>query len=86
MKVNQYTPKILYYNLIPTTDSQNLDVNKELVLDKKLIGNNEINIKTSRYAGQTDVIVTTTSEFTYDLDKYFSKEMLIFINSKYCYH
>ena len=70
LKVNQYTPKILYYNLIPTTDSQNLDINKELVLDKKLIGNNEINIKTSRYAGQTDVIVTTTSEFTYDLDKY----------------
>ena len=70
LKVNQYTPKILYYNLIPTTDSQNLDINKELVLDKKLIGNNEINIKTSRYAGQYDVLATTSSEFTFDVDKY----------------
>ena len=70
LKVNQYTPKILYYNLVPNTASDNPDINSEMVLDAKLEGNNTINIKTSRYAGQFNVLANSDNTFTYDLEKY----------------
>ena len=70
LKVNQYTPKILYYNLIANTASDNPDINKEMVLDKELEGNNTINIKSSRFDGQFDVLADSDRTFTYNLQKY----------------
>ena len=70
LKVNQYTPKILYYNLIANTSSQNPDINKEMVLDTELEANNSINIKDSRYAGQFNVLANSNTTFTYDIAKY----------------
>ena len=67
---NNNTPDILYYNLVANTDSSNPDVNKELVLDKGIIGNNSLNFKNSRYDGQFNVIANSDNTFTYDLDKF----------------
>ena len=53
---NNNTPKILYYNLVANTSTDNPDINKELVLDKEIIGNNSINFKDSRYAGQFNIL------------------------------
>ena len=70
LTVNQYTPKILYYNLVPTTSDNNPVVNKELVLDTKLDDNNTISIRTSRYQGRFNVLANTPNTFQYDLDRY----------------
>ena len=70
LKVNQYTPKILYYNIIANTSTDNPQVNKELVLDTKIQGNNTINIKTSRYEGKFKIIANSDNTFVYDLDRY----------------
>ncbi len=67
---NQNTPKILYYNLVANTDSDNPDVNNELVLDKEIIGNNSITFRDSRYAGQFNILANSDNTFTYDLDRF----------------
>jgi len=71
---NQNTPKILYYNLVANTDSDNPDVNKELVLDKEIIGNNSINFRNSRYSGQFNVLANSDNTFVYDLDRFPEEE------------
>ena len=67
---NQNTPKILYYNLVANTSSDNPDINKELVLDKEIIGNNSISFRDSRYAGQFNILANSTNTFTYNLNRY----------------
>ena len=67
---NENTPKILYYNVVPTTSDNNPAVNKELVLDTKIIGNNTISIRESRFAGNYDVLANSNNTFEYDLDEY----------------
>jgi len=70
LTVNQYTPKVLYYNLVANTSVDNLQVNKELVLDTKIEGNNLISIKGSRYAGQFSILATSPNTFEYDIKQY----------------
>ena len=70
LKINQYTPKILYYNLVANTATQNPDINKEMVLDTELEGNNTLNVKESRYAGTFNILANSDRTFTYDLPKY----------------
>ena len=67
---NQNTPKILYYNIVANTSTDNPDINKELVLDKGIEGNNTINFRESRYAGQFNILANSDNTFTYDLDRY----------------
>ena len=71
---NQNTPKILYYNLVANTSSDNPDINKELVLDREIIGNNSINFRDSRYAGQFNILTNSTNTFTYDLNRFPEEE------------
>ena len=67
---NENTPKILYYNIVPTTSDDNPDVNKELVLDKGIEGNNSVSIRGSRYAGRHKILANSKNTFTYNLDRY----------------
>jgi len=67
---NQNTPKILYYNLVANTSSDNPDINKELVLDQEIEGNNTLLFKDSRYSGSFNVIANSANTFTYDLDTF----------------
>ena len=67
---NQNTPKILYYNLVANTSTDNPDINKELVLDRGIDGNNTINFRESRYAGQYNILANSDNTFTYDLSRY----------------
>jgi len=71
---NQNTPRLLYYNLVANTSSDNPDINKELVLDKEIIGNNSISFKDSRYAGQFNILANSTNTFTYDLNRFPEEE------------
>ena len=74
MTYNQNTPKILYYNLVANTSSDNPDINKELVLDREIDGNNTLTFKESRYSGQFNVLANSDNTFTYDLNRFPEEE------------
>jgi hypothetical protein len=66
--VNQNTPKTLYYKLIPIYDGTNLPDTKKLINeDLEVISNNEIEVKKSQYNGIYDVVVGSSTSFTYNL-------------------
>jgi hypothetical protein len=66
--VNENTPKTLYYKLIPIYDGTNLPDTKKLINeDLEVISNNEIEVKKSQYNGIYDVVVGSSTSFTYNL-------------------
>ena len=68
LSVNENTPKTLYYKLIPIYDGTNLPDTKKLINeDLEVISNNEIEVKKSQYNGIYDVIVGSSTSFTYNL-------------------
>jgi hypothetical protein len=69
-KVNENTPNILYYKLVPIRTSDNLLGNKEIVVDDSVDLNNQIIIKNSNYSGKFTVSNYTQNTFSYNLNKY----------------
>ena len=68
LSVNENTPKTLYYKLIPIYDGTNLPDTKKLINeDLEVISNNKIEVKKSQYNGIYDVIVGSSTSFTYNL-------------------
>ena len=69
LSINQNTPQNLYYNLIPIYEG-NLPENKKLINeDREVLLNNEIQINQSRYNGVYNIIVGSSTSFTYDVTK-----------------
>jgi hypothetical protein len=69
LSVNENTPENLYYNLIPIYDG-NLPENKKLITeDREVLSNNEIQVLNSQYKGEYNVIVGSSTSFTYDIAK-----------------
>jgi hypothetical protein len=67
LNINNLTPKNIYYNLIPIYNG-NLPDNKRLInFDSEVISNNELKIQSSLYNGQYDIIVGTSTSFTYTI-------------------
>ena len=65
--VNDETPKNLYYNFTPVNlEFINL-LKKEIIIDKDIIGNNKINVNSSKYSG--DFVLTSAGGtiFGYDI-------------------
>ena len=68
LSVNENTPKTLYYKLIAIYDGTNLHGTKKLINeDLEVISNNEIEVKKSQYNGIYDVVVGSSTSFTYNL-------------------
>ena len=68
LKINENTPRILYYKLIPIYDGTSLPDNKKLINeDLEVTSNNEIEVKKSQYNGIYDVVVGSNTSFTYNL-------------------
>ena len=83
LNINRETPKNLYYNLIPIYNGT-LPENKKLInVDSEVISNNEIQVKSSIYNGEHNVIVGSTTSFTYTIsaipekDSYTSDQSII---------
>ena len=70
VKINKYTPKLFYYRLNPIDLPENPKINRELVTDADIVGNNEIILKTSDYAGRFNILQQSTNTFIYDIPKY----------------
>jgi hypothetical protein len=68
--INENTPENLYYKLIPIYDGTSLPDNKKLINeDLEVVSNNEIQINNSQYNGVYNVIVGSSTSFTYNLTK-----------------
>ena len=52
LKINDNTPKNLYYKLSPVDVSDNLTENKEIVIDDEVFNTNNIITTVSRYSGR----------------------------------
>ena len=67
--VNDSTPHLLYYRLVPLNLKENPTVNKEIVVDDEIDNNNQIVFENSRYSGKFKVISTGATTFSYDLGR-----------------
>ena len=77
LSVNENTPENLYYNLIPIYDG-NLPENKKLISeDREVLSNNEIQILNSQYNGIYNIIVGSSTSFTYDVAKVPEEDLYI---------
>lgn len=77
LSVNESTPENLYYNLIPIYDG-NLPENKKLITeDREVLSNNEIQILNSQYNGIYNIIVGSSTSFTYDVAKVPEEDLYI---------
>jgi hypothetical protein len=77
LSVNENTPENLYYNLIPIYDG-NLPENKKLITeDREVLSNNEIQILSSQYNGIYNIIVGSSTSFTYDVAKVPEEDLYI---------
>ena len=61
LKINENTPKNLYYKLSPVDTSDNLTENKEINVDENVLNNNII--KNSVYSGRFNIISTGSTTF-----------------------
>jgi len=67
LKINENTPKNLYYKLSPINVSDNLTENKDIVIDEDVINHNNITTAESGYSGIFNIISTGSTTFQYDL-------------------
>jgi hypothetical protein len=71
LSVNKNTPKTLYYKLIPIYDETNLPDTKKLINeDFEVVSKNEIEVRKSQYNGIYDVVVGSSTSFTYNLPNF----------------
>jgi hypothetical protein len=77
LSINEDTPENLYYNLIPIYDG-NLPENKKLITeDREVLSNNEIQVLNSQYNGIYNIIVGSSTSFTYDVAKVPEEDLYI---------
>jgi hypothetical protein len=67
LSVNEQTPENLYYNLIPIYNGSLPEDKKLISVDSEVISNNEIQVKSSVYNGEYNVIVGSTTSFSYTI-------------------
>ena len=67
LNVNKETPENLYYNLIPIYNGTFPENKKLISIDSEVISNNEIQVKSSIYNGEYNIIVGSTTSFTYTI-------------------
>ena len=70
LNVNENTPEKLYYNLIPIYDSNTPQIKREVVIDTLIQDHNELQIEFSKYNGEYQISVASSSSFTYNLPEF----------------
>ena len=70
INIDEFTPPILYYRLLPLNTPDNPQINKEIVVDNTIDLNNELISENSVYSGEYNIIKTSSNTFTYGLQKY----------------
>ena len=70
ISINDDTPKNLYYKLNPINIQSIPNNKKELIIDDEVYQNNTIFVNKSIYSGTFEVLVSSGSTFTYNLETY----------------
>jgi len=66
--VNDSLPEALYYKFTPIQNEVISDIKKELIIDKEVVGYNQIDVKDSVYSGSFGITgIGTTTTFTYNV-------------------
>ena len=66
--VNDNLPEALFYKFTPVQGELISDIKKELIIDKEVIGHNQVDIKNSNYSGSFGITgIGTTTTFTYNV-------------------
>jgi hypothetical protein len=77
LSINENTPENLYYKLVPIYNGT-LPENKKLINeDREVLSNNEIQILNSQYNGIYNIIVGSSTSFTYDVAKVPEEDLYI---------
>jgi len=75
LKINENTPKLLYYKLIPLDTAENSDINKQISIDDSIDFNNQIIVEDSVYNGKFSILTPSQNTFTYTLNSYPESEL-----------
>lgn len=70
LRINEHTPQILYYKLVPLLISGNSKENVEAVVDTEIDFNSQILTQTSKFNGTHIVTGVTTNTFDYTVPEY----------------
>jgi len=70
LKVNEYTPEVLYYKLVPINTNSIPESKLGIVIDDEVLGYNKVDVGLSAYSGAYKVTVSTASTFTYQISNY----------------
>ena len=70
LRVDEYTPDVLYYRLIPLDTISNPITKKEIVIDNSVEWNSQIIPRNSKYNGKHSILVSGSQSFTYNLKEY----------------
>ena len=66
--VNDSLPEALFYKFTPVQGELISDIKKELIIDKEVVGYNQVDIKDSVYSGSFEITgIGTTTTFTYNV-------------------
>tara|TARA_B100001109_G_scaffold254874_1_gene255811 strand:- start:12835 stop:25032 length:12198 start_codon:yes stop_codon:yes gene_type:complete len=66
--VNDSLPEALFYKFTPVQGDTISDIKKELIIDKEVVGYNQIDVKESVYSGSFSITgIGTTTTFTYNV-------------------
>ena len=68
--LNDFIPNNLYYKLEPVDSDNIADIKKEIIVDKDVYNNNQINLIDSVYSGTHRVVGLGTTTVIYNLTKY----------------
>ena len=67
LKVDENTPNLLYYRLVPVDSQDNTEQNKQIVVDNEIDLNNQLIFESSKYNGSFNIVSTSSTSFTYDI-------------------
>ena len=67
LRVNEDTPNLLYYRLVPVNSDDNTEQNKQIVVDNEIDLNSQLIFQNSRYNGSFNIVSTSSTSFTYDI-------------------
>jgi len=85
LRVDQYTPEVLYYKLVPLDNISNPITKKEIVVDNSIPSNSEIIPRNSKYNGKHPILVSGSQSFTYNLEEYPEKSAYVSAESEIKY-
>ena len=69
LSVNGDIPQNLYYKVTPILDNEIPTEKKEVTIDKDVISNNQLDVKNSIYNGVYPIVSSSTTNFTYTINK-----------------